>query len=250
MDIAGKVAIVSGAAAGIGRAAAVAFARAGAKGVSLVDIDTAGIAQTAAMVREAGAEPLTLQIDVTNAADLQRMYDETDAKWGHIDIVFNNAGIVSGPPPFPESALERIKLVIDVDLTAVIQSSALAIRYMRERGGGAIVNTASTGALNPLPNDAQYAAAKAGVVHFGTSCGAFAERYGVLVNTICPAVTDTSILDKTGGGTRPDWLAPILESIEIMTPEEVAEAVLKIVRDDSMAGQHVVLENRPKAGRV
>lgn len=249
MDIANKVAIVSGAAGGIGRATAIAFARAGAKGVSLVDIDTAGTAQTAAMVRKAGAEPLTLQIDVTNAADLQRMYDETDAKWGHIDIVFNNAGIVSGPPPFPDSSLERIKLVIDLDLVAVVQSSALAIRYMRERGGGAIVNTASTGALNPLPSDAQYAAAKAGVVHFGTSCGVFAERYGVLVNTICPAVTDTSILDKTGGGTRPDWLAPILESIEIMTPDEVAEAVLKIVRDDSMAGQHVVLENRPKAGR-
>jgi 3-oxoacyl-[acyl-carrier protein] reductase len=248
MDIEGKVAIVSGAAAGIGRATAVALANAGARGIALVDVDEAGTATTLGMVKHAGAEALALAIDVTNPGDLERLYAETHAKWGRIDIVFNNAGIVSGPPPFPDSELARIKLVIDIDLTAVIQSSALAIRYMRDHGGGVIVNTASTGALNPLPSDAQYAAAKAGVVHFGTSCAAFAEQYGVRVNSVCPGVTETAILEKTGGGQRPDWLGPILENIEVLTPGEIAEAVLGIIRDDSLAGQHVVVENRAKAG--
>lgn len=119
---------------------------------------------------------------------------------------------------------------------------------MRERGGGVIINTASTGALNPLPSDAQYAAAKAGVVHFGSSCEAFSEQYGVRVNSICPGVTETAILEKTGGGVRPDWLGPILENIEVLTPEEIAETVLTIVRDDNMAGQHIVIANREKAG--
>ena len=248
MDIRGKVAIVSGSAAGIGRATAVALAAAGAKGVALIDIDEVGNGETADLVKMEGAGAFSLSIDVTEASELERLYDEVDAKWGQIDIVFNNAGIVSGPPPFPDSDLARIKLVIDIDLTAVIQSSALAIRYMRERGGGVIINTASTGALNPLPSDAQYAAANAGVVHFGSSCEAFSEQYGVRVNSICPGVTETAILEKTGGGVRPDWLGPILENIEVLTPEEIAETVLTIVRDDNMAGQHIVIANREKAG--
>lgn len=247
MDIQEKVAIVSGSAAGIGRATAVALAASGAKGIALVDIDADGNDETAGLVEKEGSQALQLAIDVTDTGDLERLYKEVDARWGQIDIVFNNAGIVSGPPPFPDSDLARIKLVIDIDLTSVVQSSTLAIRYMRERGGGVIVNTASTGALNPLSSDAQYAAAKAGVVHFGTSCEAFAEQYGVRVNSICPGVTETAILEKTGGGERPDWLDPILENIEVLTPEEIAESVLTIVRDDSMAGQHVVIANREKA---
>jgi NAD(P)-dependent dehydrogenase (short-subunit alcohol dehydrogenase family) len=248
MDISGKIAIVSGAAAGIGRATAVALAKAGAKGVVIIDIDDTGMAETKKAVEANGAEGLVINADVTKQADLENIYAETDSWFGQIDIVFNNAGIVSGPPPYPDSSLERIKLVIDIDLIAVIQSSTLAIRYMRDHGGGVIVNTASTGALNPLPSDAQYAASKAGVLHFGTSCESFAEEYGVRVNTVCPGVTETAILEKTGGGKRPDWLGPILENIKVLQPEDIADVVLDIIRDDSMAGQHVVVENEARAG--
>lgn len=243
MDISGKIAIVSGAAAGIGRAAAVALAEAGAKGVTLADVDDVGNAETARLVEAAGTHAFPLHIDVTNPGDLRRMVDETIAKWGGLDIAFNNAGIVSGPPPYPDSSLEKIALVIAIDLTAVIQAATLQIQYMRDHGGGVIVNTASTGALNPLPSDAQYAASKAGVLHFGKSCESFAEAFGIRVNTVCPGVTETPILEKTGGGERPDWLGPILENIKVLQPEEIAGVVLSIIRDDSMAGQHVVVEN-------
>lgn len=246
MLIAGTVAIISGSAAGIGRATALVLAAAGARGIVLADIDEVGNAETARMVADASAEPLPLTVDVTATPDLERMYAEADARWGRIDIVFNNAGIVSGPPAYPDSSLATIRKVIEIDLIAVIQSSTLAIRYMRERGGGVIVNTASTGALNPLPSDAQYAAAKAEVVHFGTSCAAFAEQFGVRVDSVCPGVTETAILDKTGGGMRPDWLAPILEQIEILTPQDIAAAVLDIVKDDSKTGEHVIVHNRAK----
>lgn len=243
MEIQGKVAIVSGAAAGIGRACAVAIAEAGAKGVAIADIDDAGMEETARLVEAAGAEALVLHVDVSSTDDLQAMFDRTRAKWGRVDIVHNNAGIVGGPPPFPDASFESVRRVIEIDLIAVVNATMIGIREMRDSGSGVIINTASTAALNPLPDDAQYAAAKAGVVHFGTSCKAFAERYGVRVNTVCPGVVDTPILAKTGGGKRPDWLVPLLARLKILEPQDIADAVLRIVRDDSMAGEHVVVDN-------
>lgn len=247
MDIKGRVAIVTGAGAGIGRATALALAKAGARAVTLADIDAAGLAETARLIEAEGAEALVLPTDVTRIGDLQRLYAETQGAFGGLDIVVNNAGIVSGPPPFPETPLERIAQVIAIDLTAVVQSTALAICAM-SGAGGAVVNVASTGALNPLPSDAAYAAAKAGVVHLGTSCAAFGESLGVRVNSVCPGVTETAILEKTGGGTRPDWLGPILEAIDLLSPADIARAILGLIEDDSMAGQHVVVSNPAKAG--
>jgi 3-oxoacyl-[acyl-carrier protein] reductase len=245
MDIKGKIAIVTGAASGIGRATAIAFANHGVKGVAISDIDMDGLGETAKAIENTGATALKLSCDVTDAASLQHMYDETDAKFSQIDIVFNNAGIVSGPPPFPDTDLARIKLVIDIDLTSVIQSSAIAIKYMRERGGGVIINTASTGGLNPYLADAQYAASKAGVIMFSRSCGDLHEQCNIRVNAVCPGVTETPILDKTGGGVRPDWLGPLLENINILTGDDIADAVLNIVANDQMAGDFVVVENEP-----
>jgi 3-oxoacyl-[acyl-carrier protein] reductase len=175
------------------------------------------------------------------------MYQAACRRFETIDIVFNNAGIVSGPPPFPDTDLDRIRQVLEVDLTSVVLSSTIAIRHMRENGGGVIVNTASTGGLNPYLADAPYAAAKAGVIMFSRSCGDLHGQCGIRVNAVCPGVTDTPILEKTGGGKRPDWLGPILDNIEILQPEEIAQAVIDIVGDDDMAGEYVVVQNRPTA---
>lgn len=246
MDIRGRVGIVTGSGAGIGRATALALATAGARAVTLADIDAAGLAETARQIEAKGAEALVLPTDVTRIGDIERLYAETQGAFGQLDIVVNNAGIVSGPPPFPETPLERIAQVIAIDLTAVVQSTALAIRAMSGTGG-AVVNVASTGALNPLPSDAAYAAAKAGVLHLGTSCAEFGARMGVRVNSVCPGVTETAILEKTGGGTRPDWLGPILEAIDLLSPSDIARAILDLIEDDSMAGQHVVVSNPARA---
>jgi NAD(P)-dependent dehydrogenase (short-subunit alcohol dehydrogenase family) len=246
MDIKGRVAIVTGAGAGIGRATALALAEAGALGVTLADIDEEGLAETARQVVSAGATALVLRTDVTSIADLERLYAETAKSFERLDIVVNNAGIVSGPPPFPETSLGRIALVIAIDLTAVVQSTALAIRAMGASGGGAVVNVSSAGALNPLPSDATYAAAKAGVLHLGTSCAEFAATCGVRVNSVCPGVTETAILEKTGGGARPDWLEPILSMIDILMPADIAGAILGLIEDDSKAGEYVLVSNPVK----
>jgi NAD(P)-dependent dehydrogenase (short-subunit alcohol dehydrogenase family) len=246
MNIDGRVAVITGAAAGIGRATAIALAARGARGIVLADLDTDGLAATAAEVARHGVATTCTPTDVTRLADLEAMYDAARGSFGGIDIVFNNAGIVSGPPPFPDTDLARIRRVIDIDLLSVIQSSAIAIREMRAHDGGVIVNTASTGGLNPYLADAPYAAAKAGVIMFSRSCRDLHAQCGIRVNAVCPGVTDTPILEKTGGGRRPDWLGPILENIEILRPEEIAQAVVDIVHDDALAGEYVVVQNRPK----
>jgi NAD(P)-dependent dehydrogenase (short-subunit alcohol dehydrogenase family) len=249
MDIKDRVAIVTGASAGIGRATVVRFAELGARGIVLADVDEAGLAETAKLAAEAATrvETLVVPTDVTQIDALERLYGQTVARFGGIDIVFNNAGIVSGPPPFPDTAPERIKKVIEIDLGSVAVSTHFAVRHMRERGG-VIVNTASTGGLNPYLPDAPYAAAKAGVIMFSRSCKDLHGMYNIRVNAVCPGVTETPILEKLGDGKRPDWLMPIMQHIELLRPEDIAAAVVKIVEDDALAGEYVVVANQQRAG--
>ncbi|MBO6701330.1 MAG: SDR family oxidoreductase [Pseudomonadales bacterium] len=243
MDLIEKVVIVTGAASGIGRASARMIAEAGASAVVLVDMDAAGLTETA---KDIMAETRQITCDVTDPLALEALYKTVTDRFDRLDVVFNNAGIVSGPPPFPDTDLERIRRVVDIDLTSVIQSSALAIQYMRTNGGGVIINTASTGGLNPYLSDAPYAASKAGVIMFSRSCAELHEQYGIRVNAVCPGVTETPILDKTGGGTRPEWLGPIMEHIKALSPEDIGQTVLDIIKDDNMAGEFVVVQNEPR----
>lgn len=244
MEIQGKVAIVTGAGSGIGRATAVELAKCGARAVVLADVDPQGMVVTSEQVRAAGAKALTTITDVTVTAALEEMYRLASEQCEAVDIVFNNAGIVSGPPPFPDTPIERTRLVVGVDLTAVIVSTQIALRYMRDRGG-VIVNTASTGGLNPYLADAPYAAAKAGVIMFSRSCASLREMMNVRVNAVCPGVTETPILEKLGAGVRPDWLEPITAGIRILEPKDIADAVIGIIRHDTLAGEYVVVDNRP-----
>jgi 3-oxoacyl-[acyl-carrier protein] reductase len=242
MDIKGRNALVTGAAAGIGRAAAVAFAKKGAARIILADLEPHGLAETAAQVEKLGAKAIICKIDVTDRAAQEAMFAEAE-RAGGLDIVFNNAGILSGPPPFPETPIERIELLIAINFTAVIVGTWLAIRHMKKRGGGVIINTSSTGGLNPYLADAPYAATKAGVLMFSRSCGPLGEMANIRVNAVCPGVTNTPILAKTGGDKVADWLEPLLKQIKVLEPEEIASVVVGLVEDDSKSGEFVVVQN-------
>lgn len=240
MDIKGKTAVITGAAAGIGRATAVTFARLGAARLILCDIDEAGLAETAHQAAAHGVAVETRRLDVTDADALAAVFEGA----GAIEIVFNNAGIVSGPPPYPGTPIKRIEQLVAINLTSVIVGTTLAVRHMQAHGrGGAIVNTASTGALSPYIDDAPYAASKAGVLMFSRSCAALKERDGIRVNAVLPGVTETPILEKLGGGERPAWLGPIMEGIRVHRPEDIADAVVRIIEDESLAGDYVTLSN-------
>jgi 3-oxoacyl-[acyl-carrier protein] reductase len=142
----------------------------------------------------------------------------------------------------------RIQALVSVNLTAVILGTRLALPRIRSSGGGVIVNTASMAAHSPLPPDAAYAATKAGVVLFTRSCAPLRESHGVRVNCVCPGVVETPMLYTTSGdGTIASWLSPIYDAVEPLAPDEIAAAVLALVRDDSQAGQIVDVPNRPRA---
>ena len=243
MDIRGRTALISGAAAGIGRATAITFAKKGAKKIYLADIDKAGLDESAALVRKAGAEAEIAVVDVTDSEALAALFAKAE-KDGGLDIVFNNAGILSGPPAFPDTPLKRIQLLVAINFTAVVEATWHAIQMMKRSGrGGVIINTSSTGGLNPYLADAPYAASKAGVLMYSRSCGPLKDSDNIRVNAVCPGVTNTPILAKTGGDKVADWLEPLLKQIKVLQPEDIADAVVGLIEDDSKSGEYVVVEN-------
>lgn len=250
MDIRGRNALISGAGAGIGRATAVSFANKGAAKIVLVDIDAKGLAETARLVESAGSRAIVKVVDVTDSQALASLFTDAE-KDGGLDIVFNNAGILSGPPAFPDTPLRRIQLLIAINFTAVLEATWHAIHLMKRAGkGGVIINTSSTGGLNPYLSDAPYAATKAGVLMFSRSCGPLIETDNIRVNAVCPGVTNTPILAKTGGDKVADWLEPLLKQIKVLEPEDIANAVVRLVEDDTASGEFVVVQNERVAEAV
>jgi 3-oxoacyl-[acyl-carrier protein] reductase len=246
MDLKDRVAIVTGAARGIGRATAVALAEAGAQGVVLADVKRAELAETEAAVQAAGAEVLVQATDVADTDSLHEMFAATEARFGRLDVLHNNAGIGEGTGVWPDVPTERVGAIVDVNLRGVIVGTRLALEPMRRSGGGVIVNTASGAAFAPLPPQAVYAATKAGVVHFTRSCVPLQESHRVRVTCVCPGLVDTKMVKETGDGERPgEWLRPFHDAVTLLRPEDIAAAVLELVADESKVGEVVTVENAP-----
>jgi NAD(P)-dependent dehydrogenase (short-subunit alcohol dehydrogenase family)/nitroreductase len=243
----GKVALVTGAASGIGRATAVAIARAGALAVAVLDLDADKCQDTERLVREAGALAIAITCDVADPDALAVAFADVEHLYGGIDLVHNNAGLVSGPPSWPATTLARAKSVMLVNLGGAVYGTQLGIAALRRRGGGAIVNTASLGGLAPSRDDAVYGAAKAGVIMLSRSCRAL-RREGIRVNVVCPGAVDSPMLRETGDGQPAAWLKG-LGTLQLLTAEQVAEVVLQVATDDTCAGQAVIIDNPgPEAG--
>jgi 3-oxoacyl-[acyl-carrier protein] reductase len=243
MEIEGRVIVVTGAASGIGRATATAFARAGARGVVLADCEDA--AEAAEEVAAAGSEALAVRTDVAEIESLRQLFARTEEVFGRLDVLHNNAGIGEGAEAWPDPAPERCAAIVSVNLAGVVLGTQLALEPMKKSGGGVVVNTASGAAFAPLPPQAVYAATKAGVVHFTRSCAPLRESHGVRVNCVCPGIVETPMLLETAGGAIADWLRPIYDAIIPLRPEEVAAEVLALVRDDEKVAEVVTIENQP-----
>lgn len=244
MDITGKVAVVTGGAAGIGRATVVALARKGVASVAIADLDEIGGAETAALARLEGADARFHLVDVTDPAMLSMLFAQAQHDFGLIDIVFNNAGVVSGEPAWPETSLARLKQVIDVNLSGVVFGTRLAIEAMRG-DGGVIINTSSIAAFHHLNEDPVYTATKAGVLAFTEACRGLADSMGIRVNTVCPGITATPLLEKTGNGLEPaPWLEKFLSRVEVLPAALIASAVIDLIEDETKAGEFVVVANK------
>lgn len=244
MELDDKVVVVTGAGSGIGRASALRLARAGAAAVAVADVDDRGAEETVAMVRGLGVKAEYMRTDVGDPAQIENLFAAAMGTFGGVDVVHNNAGVVSGDPPWPGTSLAAAQRVIQTNLGGVVYGTRVAIDALRARGGGVIVNTASVAGLAPFLEDAVYGATKAAVIMFTRSNAGLLDLCNVRVNAVCPGIVDTGMVAKTGDGTNPaNWLAMALMMIDMVTPEQVAEAVLTLVRDDTAAGEYALIEN-------
>jgi NAD(P)-dependent dehydrogenase (short-subunit alcohol dehydrogenase family) len=194
IDLAGRSAVVTGAARGIGHAIAERLLASGAK-VSLWDMDVAAVEAAARALSDRG-EVHAAAVNVTDDQSLDAAAKATVARFGGIDILVNNAGIAGGSKPSWEFTPAEWRQVIDVDLTGVFLCCRAVVPVMRPRGWGRIVNVASIAGKEGNPNAAHYSAAKAGVIGFTKALGKELATTGILVNCITPAVIETDILKQ------------------------------------------------------
>ena len=237
---AGKVAVITGAAQGIGRETAIRFAREGAR-VALVDLPGSPLDVTAEAVRAAGSEALILEADVTQAAQVADYAQAVEREFGGAHCFFNNAGIL-GPVTrslldYPEDAFDR---VIAVNVKGVWLGMRAMAPLITRSGGGAIVNTASVAGLGGTPSIFAYGASKHAVVGMTKSAALSLGRDGVRVNAVCPAPIDTAMADQLTGSEDPATIAERKERFaqanvlgRIGEPEDVAALVAFLCSDDA-----------------
>jgi NAD(P)-dependent dehydrogenase (short-subunit alcohol dehydrogenase family) len=225
----GKVAVITGAGSGIGRAAAELFAEEGAK---VVCTDISGREQETADI--IGDAARALHVDVANSDDVARMIDTAVQEFGQLDVLFNNAGFGGGArAPLAEIDEETFDRHIAVHLKGVYLGMKYAIPVMLRRGGGSIINTASAAGLVGLKHVAAYCAAKGGVVLMTKAAALDYAEDGIRVNAICPGMTYTGLAGADPGAAPPPDARPEQPMARWGLPSELAAAALFLASDDS-----------------
>ena len=194
-QLAGKTALVTGAASGIGRASALCFAEAGAA-VALVDIEPDGLEATAAAILAMGGTAEVISADVTDLNAMKRAVTHTVARFGGLDAAHNNAGVAGPYLPIDEYPPEEFHRVLQVDLVGVWHSMRVEIAQMRAQGSGAIVNTSSMLGEAAMPDNSAYVAAKHGVNGLTRAAALELASAGVRVNALAPGVTRTAMVSS------------------------------------------------------
>lgn len=226
-DFNGQVALVTGAASGMGLAAANAFAEAGAA-VVLADHKEEAVKAAARDLVGAGHKAIAVTCDVSNDTQVAAMVDRTVAEFGRLDAAFNNAGTMARIAPTADSTREEWDRVISINLRGVWSCMKHELRQMQRQGSGAIVNNASVGALTGNPGIGSYIASKHGVVGLTRTAALEYVKHGIRVNAVNPGLIDTQVARDVVAGDEQAY-AEIAKNVPIGRagrPEEIAAAVL------------------------
>jgi NAD(P)-dependent dehydrogenase (short-subunit alcohol dehydrogenase family) len=250
-ELEGKVGLVTGGTSGIGRDAAVLFAKAGAK-VAVAGRREKEGKETIDLIRAAGGHGLFVKSDVSQAAEVAALVQKTVERFGRLDVAFNNAGIEGAWIPIVEQSEEEWDRTIDINLKGVWLCLKYEIRQMlKQGGGGAIVNMASVAGWIGSAGAATYCASKHGVMGLTKSAALETARSGIRINVVCPAVIETPMGERIFGAPEMKKYALGLHPIgRFGTPTEVAEAVVWMCSDRAsfMTGQSLVLDGGFLAG--
>lgn len=236
-ELKGKVAVVTGAASGIGRAAALAMAGEGAA-VIVADVDAAGGKETVRLIGEGGGEAAFERVDVSDEAQVEAMIDAGVARFGGLDCAFNNAGIAGPTGPFHDYPREAWDRLLAVNLTGIWLCMKHQIPHMLQRGAGAIVNMSSTFGIVGQPELVGYVATKHGVMGLTRAAALEYVTQGIRVNAVCPAMIRTPMLEgflddssDVSPNTAEEGFLISQPSKRVGEPSEVADVVVWLCSD-------------------
>ncbi len=247
----GRVALVTGAGSGIGRASALLFAQEGAE-VVVADVHAAHAKATAEQIEAAGGKALALQVDVTDEAQVAEMVRRTVDRFGRLDAAMNNAGISHRPVPFHEMTLEAWNQMIAVNLTGVFLCIKHELVQMLKQpvqgsGRGAIVITSSGAGIVPAPGQPHYTAAKHGVLGLMKNVASEYAAETIRCNSVLPGLTETAMMEASFANNPPDYRKKLEATVPggvLCQPEEIAETAVWLCSDRArrVNGQGIVVD--------
>jgi NAD(P)-dependent dehydrogenase (short-subunit alcohol dehydrogenase family) len=247
-SMAGRIALITGSASGIGRASALAFSAAGAQ-VIVSDVDTSGGMETVELITHAGGLATFIACDVSQSTAVETMIGRIVADHGRLDYAHNNAGVECALAATAEADEADFDRSLLINLKGVWLCMRSEIRQMLRNGGGAIVNTSSVGGLSAVPLGASYSAAKHGVVGLTRTAAVEYAKHGIRVNAICPGLTKTRMTDRLSQ-MDPALIASVMPPMNRMAaPSEIAGAVVFMCSDAAsyLTGQALAVDGGSKA---
>ena len=237
-----KVVLITGGTSGIGRATAVAFGEAGAKVVLSGRREAEG-EETAALIRDTGAECLFVRSDVSDEAEVQALVEKTIATYGRLDCAFNNAGIESPLKPLHEQSIEDFDKLMSINVRGLFLCMKYEVQQMLNQGSGVIINNSSIGGLIAFPGVSPYVASKHAVMGLTRSAALDYAKQGIRINAVNPGLTATAMMDRLSSGSTDD-VGSTVPMGRMGQAAEIAQAVVFLCSDAAsyITGQPLVID--------
>jgi len=255
MRLNNKVAVITGAASGIGRASALLFGREGAR-VVVADVQDGEGQSTVDAIRAAGGQATFVHCDVSRSAEVERLFAATRTAHGKLDVLFANAGVPGFATRLADISEQRWRRIVDVNLTGVFLCLKHGIPRLVDAGGGSAILTASIGGLAAFPGSAAYSAAKGGVIALARTAAIEYAEQGVRVNAICPGYIQTPLVGRRlGAADRAALFAKLAADAPLGrmgTPEDIARLALFLASDESayVTGLAIPVDGGVVAGNI